>query len=436
MSNIERSLQEFSRACKKIPGGVNSPVRAFKSVGGVPLFIQTAKGAHVTDLDGNRYLDYVGSWGPMILGHSYESVTTAICDATQKGASFGAPTEAECELAELICSFVPSVELVRLVNSGTEATMSALRLARGFTKRDRVIKFEGCYHGHGDSFLISAGSGATTLGVPNSPGVTAGTAADTLVAKYNDLESVEVLLQKYPDSIAAIIVEPVAGNMGVIPPADDFLQGLRDLTHKYGAVLIFDEVMSGFRVAKGGAQELYSVRPDLTTFGKVIGGGLPVGAYGGRKDIMDMVAPIGPVYQAGTLAGNPLATAAGIATLRAIDTIPDFYTALEKNAVMLEKGLQRACSDHGIDSVLNRVGSMMTAFFTSNSTVQNYTDATTCDTQLYGRFFNEMLKRGIYMAPSQFEAAFVSYAHTSENIETTVKTAGMVLEEITSSQLK
>lgn len=429
MSRYTNSEKAFTRAQKIIPGGVNSPVRAFGGVGGNPVFFASGKGAYVTDIDGNQYLDFVGSWGPLILGHAFPAIVDAVQKAAALGTSFGAPTEQESELAEMIVSMVPSVEQVRLVNSGTEATMSAVRLARGFTGRDLIIKFEGCYHGHGDSFLIAAGSGALTLGVPNSPGVTPGTAADTLLATYNDLGSVESILQKHSGKVAALIVEPVAGNMGVVPPGDGFLKGLRDLTQKHGVVLIFDEVITGFRLGRGGAQEKYGVMPDMTTMGKTIGGGLPVGAYGGRKDIMSHISPTGPVYQAGTLSGNPLATAAGLATLKAIQSDKDFYAKLEQKAQRLADGLLTGCEKAGVSAVCNQVGSMMTLFFTKEEAVADYATAKKCDTARHARYFHAALDGGVYLAPSQFEAAFVSAAHTDEDIDLAITKHGEALEK-------
>lgn len=419
--NIEKSKHEFARAQEVIPGGVNSPVRAFKSVKGSPLFIKKAKGSKIEDIDGNTYIDFVGSWGPMILGHAPEMIINAINDAAQLGTSYGAPTIVETEMAELICKMVPSVEKVRMVNSGTEATMSAIRLARGYTKREKIVKFVGCYHGHGDSFLIKAGSGAITLGLPDSPGVTKSIAVDTLTAEYNDLSSVEKLFAEYKDQIAAIIVEPVAGNMGVVVPQKGFLQGLRDITKKYGALLIFDEVITGFRLAKGGAQEYFGIMPDLTTLGKIIGGGLPVGAYGGRKDIMDMLAPLGPVYQAGTLSGNPLAMAAGLVTLRYFDSHPDFYTNLEKNAAKVEAGIKSNLREAGIKGVINRVGSMMTLFFNDKETLESFDEVMTSDRERYAEFFHLSLESGIYLAPSQFEAMFINASHSDEDIDKLLK---------------
>ncbi len=420
MKEFSKSSEAFELANKVIPGGVNSPVRAFRGVGGTPLFIESGKGAEITDVDGNNYIDYVGSWGPLILGHAYPEVIEAVKSTAEKGTSFGTPTEMEIELAKLIIKMVPSIEMVRMVNSGTEATMSAIRLARGHTGRDLIIKFEGCYHGHGDSFLIAAGSGATTLGTPDSPGVTAATAQNTLLAKFNDLDSVKELFDNHGESIAALIVEPVAGNMGVIPPNDGFLQGLREITKQYGTVLIFDEVMTGFRVAPGGAQERYNIDPDLTTLGKVIGGGLPVGAYGGKLSIMQSIAPSGPVYQAGTLSGNPLATAAGLTTLKVIDNNENFYSNLEDKSAKLEKGMLENCNKCGLPGMINRVGSMMTSFFSDGKQIHNYDDAKRCDTEKFGRYFHALIQNGVYMAPSQFEAAFISAAHSNENIEFTI----------------
>jgi len=416
-----KSIDAFKRAQQLIPGGVNSPVRAFKSVNLNPVFIKKAKGTVITDIDGNQYIDFLASWGPLIFGHAHEAILAAINEAAQKGTSYGAPTEYETLMAELIVKMVPSVEKVRMVNSGTEATMSAVRLARGYTKRDGLVKFAGNYHGHGDSFLIHAGSGAITLGLPDSPGVTLGTAHDTFTAEYNNLDSVRSLFREKGDEIAAIIVEPVSGNMGVVVPTKDFLQGLRDITKEYGALLIFDEVITGFRLAKGGAQEYFGVIPDLTTLGKIIGGGLPVGAYGGRKDIMDMLAPIGPVYQAGTLSGNPLAMAAGIAMLTLINETPDFYSELERKAAKLESGLRENLAKTGVKGVINRVGSMMTLFFTNEKQVTSLDEAMKSDTGKYADYFKITLECGIYVAPSQFESLFVSYAHTDKDIDTIIE---------------
>ena len=414
---FEQSKAAFERAQKCIPGGVNSPVRAFKSVGLNPVFVKKAKGTVITDLDGNQYIDCLASWGPMLFGHAHERILQAISEAALKGTSFGAPSEYETEMAERIIRMVPSIELVRMVSSGTEATMSAIRLARGFTGRESFVKFAGNYHGHGDSFLIKAGSGAITLGIPNSPGITKGTAQDTLMAEYNNLASVEALFLEKGSEIAAVILEPVCGNMGVVVPTKEFLQGLRELTTKYGALQIFDEVITGFRLAKGGAQEYFGVAPDLTTLGKIIGGGLPVGAYGGRKEIMEQMAPIGPVYQAGTLSGNPLAMAAGIAMLTMIEETKDLYTELERKAARLEEGIKRNLEETGVSGVVNRVGSMMTLFFTEAKKVNNLDEAMSSDTDKYASYFKQSLESGIYLAPSQFECLFVSYAHTDEEID-------------------
>ena len=401
-----------ARARQLIPGGVNSPVRAFKSVGGSPVFIDSAQGPRLRDADGKEYIDFVLSWGPMILGHAHPSVVEAVQRAASKGLSFGASTEGETEIAARICGILPSVEKVRLVCSGTEATMSAVRLARGYTGREKIVKFRGCYHGHGDAFLVQAGSGALTFGNPSSPGVTRGAAQDTLIAEYNDLDSVRKLFAENPDSIAAVIVEPVVGNMGVLVPEDGFLQGLRALCDGKKTLLILDEVMTGFRVSLQGAQGLYGVTPDLTTMGKVVGGGLPLAAYGGRADIMDMLSPEGPVYQAGTLSGNPLAVAAGLATLAEISK-PGFYDRLETLSSRWEADLRAAFAGSPVPVTVNRVGSMLTVFFSgANGTrVRDYDSAVACDTALYGRFFNACLKEGLYLAPSQFEAGFLSVAH-------------------------
>jgi glutamate-1-semialdehyde 2,1-aminomutase len=414
--NTTTSDQLFKRAEKKIPGGVNSPVRAFKSVGRTPLFIARAHGSKLWDVDGNEFIDFVGSWGPMILGHAHPAVIEAIQKTIVDGTSFGAATLREIELAEMITDLMPSVEMVRMVNSGTEATMSAVRLARAYTKKEKIIKFEGCYHGHADSFLISAGSGAMTLGIPDSPGVTKSIAADTLTATFNDLDSVRKLIDAHAGTIAALIVEPIVGNMGCVPPAEGFLQGLRDLCTTHSIVYILDEVMTGFRVAPGGAQQLYNIAPDLTTLGKVIGGGLPVGAYGGKQELMKLIAPSGPVYQAGTLSGNPLAMAAGLETLRILNRMPDAYVALEERARQLETGMQAIIEKHHLPVTQNRVGSMFTLFFTP-SAVTDFASAKRSDTVRFGRYFNSMLEKGVYLAPSQFEAAFMSTAHTRGEIE-------------------
>jgi len=423
----DKSIEAFNRALKSIPGGVNSPARAFKSVGTHPLFIEKASGSRVYDIDGNAFIDYVGSWGPMILGHAHPGVIQRIQDVAANGTSFGAPTMGEIELAELICEMVPSIECVRMVNSGTEATMSALRLARGYTGRDMVMKFEGCYHGHGDSFLIKAGSGALTYGEPDSPGVTRGTAADTLTAGFNDTASVEKLFKSHGEKLAAVILEPVTGNMGVIEPEQEFILTLRDLCTRYGVVLIFDEVMTGFRLAKGGAQEILGIYPDLTTLGKVIGGGLPVGAFGGKKEIMDHLSPSGPVYQAGTLSGNPMAVAAGLATLQEINGNGLFFAHLENKSAMLEEGILAALEKSGVPGVVNRVGSMFTLFFTGSGKVSCFEDVAACNGEMFVRFFRNLLEEGVYMAPSQFEAGFVSAAHTEQDIEETTEKIGRAL---------
>ena len=412
-----KSIEAFKRAQNSIPGGVNSPVRAFKSVKMNPVFISKGKGSKITDIDGNEYIDFVASWGPLIFGHAHETILKAINDAAMKGTSYGAPTEYETELAEMIIKMVPSIEKVRMVNSGTEATMSAIRLARGFTKRDAIVKFAGNYHGHGDSFLIKAGSGAITLGLPDSPGVTKGIAKDTLIAEYNNLDSVKKLFAEKGKDIAAVIVEPVAGNMGVVIPSKEFLEGLRKITKENGTLLIFDEVIAGFRLTKGGAQEYYNIMPDITTLGKIIGGGLPVGAYGGSKEIMDMMAPAGPIYQAGTLSGNPLAMAAGIAMLKLINDTPDLYSELERKAAKLENGFKKNLAEAGVSGVINRVGSMMTLFFTNEKQVTSLEEAMTSDTEKYAKVFKQSLESGIYLAPSQFECLFVSYLHSDEDIE-------------------
>jgi glutamate-1-semialdehyde 2,1-aminomutase len=421
------SAELFERAERLIPGGVNSPVRAFRSVGGTPLFIASARGARVEDEDGRTYLDYIGSWGPMILGHGHPAVVEAIRHQLTLGASFGAPSRLEVEMAEALVARVPSLERVRMVNSGTEATMAAVRVARGATARSKIVKFEGCYHGHADAFLIKAGSGAATFGVPDSPGVTEGTARDTLTAAFNDLDNVGRLFASHHRAIAAVIVEPVVGNMGVVPPRPGFLEGLRDLCTRDGTVLILDEVMTGFRVARGGAQERFGVRPDLTTLGKVIGGGLPVGAYGGRADLMAQVAPEGPVYQAGTLSGNPLAMAAGLATLRQIEATIGFYETLERLGARLEAGINAHLARGGYPCRMARVGSMWTLFFTADEVV-DWTGASRCDTSRFARFFHEMLRRGVSLAPSQFEANFLSIAHTDADINETSAAAGAALD--------
>jgi len=427
--NTTKSKQLFEKAKRFIPGGVNSPVRAFKSVGGDPIFIERGSGSKFYDVDGNEYIDYIGSWGPHLFGHNPPFIKQALAEAFEKGTSFGAPTELEVRMAQLITELVPSVEMVRMVNSGTEATMSAIRAARGYTNKEKFIKFEGCYHGHADYFLIKAGSGALTLGVPTSPGVTKGNAADTLLADYNDIESVKKLVYANKNNVAAIIIEPVAGNMGVVKADETFLVELRNLCNEENIVLIFDEVMTGFRVAAGGAQEILGIKPDLTTFGKIIGGGLPVGAFGGKREIMEMVAPAGPVYQAGTLSGNPLAMAAGYAALSYIKEHPEIYVQLEKSSMYLENGFKDNLKALGKNYAMNRVGSMMCMFFTEEP-VNDFKSAVKSDTALYGKYFHEMLKRGIYLAPAQFEALFVSTAHTKDDLDKTIKAHKESLEVI------
>ncbi len=423
---MTRSAELFARAQRLIPGGVNSPVRAFTAVGGTPLFIARAAGARIWDADGRSRLDYVGSWGPMILGHAFPPVVEAVQEAAQRGTSYGAPCEAEVELAERVVRLVPSIEKVRFVSSGTEATMSVLRLARGFTGRRKILKFEGCYHGHADSLLVAGGSGVATLAIPGSPGVPEGTVGDTLVAPYNDVPAVERVVAAHGPDLAALIVEPVAGNMGCVAPRPGYLEALREITARAGVLLIFDEVMTGFRLAPGGAQERYRIRPDLTCLGKIIGGGLPAAAYGGRADIMDRVAPVGPVYQAGTLSGNPLAMAAGAATLDHL-VRPGNYERLETLAARLEAGLLDAVRETGVPATLNRVGSMITLFFCPGP-VTDYATAKTSDTARFGRFFHAMLERGVYLPPAQFEAAFVSLAHNEADIDETVRAARESLE--------
>jgi len=418
---MKRSEQLLARAVQLIPGGVNSPVRAFRAVGGTPPFIERGEGSHIWDVDGNEYIDYVGSWGPLIFGHRPQEVLDALQDAIKTGTSFGAPTEREVELAALITELVPSVQKVRLVNSGTEAVMSAIRLARGFTGRDRIVKFDGCYHGHADSLLVRAGSGVATLGLPDSPGVPRSLAELTTVLPFNDAGALEAEFQARGDDIACVIVEPIAGNMGCVPPKPGYLATMRALTAKHGALLIFDEVITGFRVGLGGAQQFYSVLPDLTTLGKVIGGGLPVGAYGGRADIMDHVAPAGPVYQAGTLSGNPLAVSAGLASLRRLKRENPF-AMLDRLGGRLERGLKGALEHGGVAGRANRVGSMLTVFFTG-SEVYDFAGARTSDLNRFKSFFNSMLDQGVYLPPSQFETAFVSTAHTEEDIDRTIEAA-------------
>jgi glutamate-1-semialdehyde 2,1-aminomutase len=423
------SQQLFEQAKHSIPGGVNSPVRAFRAVGGHPLFIRSAKGPYLFDEDGNRYIELINSWGPMILGHAHPLVEEAVKKAIEGSPSFGAPTRREVEMAELIASMVPSVEKVRMVNSGTEATMSAVRVARGFTGRDKIIKFEGCYHGHGDSFLIAAGSGAVTFGTPDSPGVTKGVANDTLTAPYNDLKAVEQLVAANPEQVAALILEPVVGNMGLVMPNVGFLQGLRQLCDKEGIVLIFDEVMTGFRLSKGGYQARCGVIPDMTTLGKIIGGGLPVGAYGGKREIMDCVSPAGPVYQAGTLSGNPIAMAAGYAMLNHLNQNPSVYEQLEQTGETLVAGLRRGLAKVGKSLTINHIGSMYSLFFTEQP-VTDFTSAKTADLPLFGRYFQAMLKRGVYLAPSQFESLFLSTALEPEHLTHIIQAHEEALMEV------
>ena len=419
----------FERAQLFIPGGVNSPVRAFRSVGGTPLFFKSAKGSILTDVDGKNYIDYIGSWGPMILGHCHKPIVETLKKVTENTTSFGAPTELEADIAELICEMVPAVEKVRMTNSGTEACMSAIRVARGYTNKEKFIKFEGNYHGHADAFLIKAGSGAITLGVPNSPGVTKGTAQDTLLAPYNDLSAVKKIIEDNPNQIAAIILEPVAGNMGCIPPKKGFLEGLRSLCNEHDIVLIFDEVMTGFRLSKGGASEYYGVTPDMVTLGKIIGGGLPVGAFGGKKEIMDMVAPVGPVYQAGTLSGNPIAMGCGYTLLKELNENPSIYSQLEENTAYFEKELRRVFDNKNLRYTINRVGSMISFHFDVDE-VNNFDDACNANADLFKTLFHGVLKRGVYFAPSAFESLFLSTTHTKELLDNTVLAIEETLEEI------
>jgi glutamate-1-semialdehyde 2,1-aminomutase len=427
--NIKTSKELFDKANHFIPGGVNSPVRAFKAVGGTPLFIKSAKGPYIFDEDDNQYIELINSWGPMILGHANELIEKAVADAVQYSFSFGAPTRKEVEMAERIVSMVPSVEKVRMVNSGTEATMSAIRVARGFTGRDKIIKFEGCYHGHGDSFLIAAGSGAVTFGTPDSPGVPRGVANDTLTAPYNDLESVQMLVDANPGQVAAIIIEPVVGNMGCVIPETGFLEGLRTLCDKEGIVLIFDEVMTGFRLSKGGAQERFGVIPDMTTLGKIIGGGMPVGAYGGKEEIMNYVSPAGPVYQAGTLSGNPIAMSAGLAMLEYLNDHQEIYLELDKAGVKLAQGFRSSMEKMGVNYTINQIGSMYTLFFTDQP-VRDFPSAKTSDLALYGKYFHAMLERGVYLGPSQFESMFLSVALEDKHIEQVIQANEEALAEV------
>ncbi|WP_318482821.1 glutamate-1-semialdehyde 2,1-aminomutase [Photobacterium leiognathi] len=422
MSNTSKSADLFAKAQQKIPGGVNSPVRAFAGVGGTPLFIERADGAYIFDADGNAYIDFVGSWGPMILGHNHIAIRDAVIDAAQQGLSFGAPTAMEITMADLVSKLVPSMEMVRMVSSGTEATMSAIRLARGFTGRDKILKFEGCYHGHADCLLVKAGSGALTLGQPSSPGVPADFAKHTLTATYNNLDSVREAFEANPDQIACIIVEPVAGNMNCIPPVPGFLEGLRAICDEFGALLILDEVMTGFRVSEGGAQGYYNIKPDLTTLGKIIGGGMPVGAFGGRREVMEYVAPTGPVYQAGTLSGNPVAMAAGHACLTVL-TEEGNEKRLADITKRLADGFKALADKHGIPLAVNQVGAMFGFFFTDQENVTCYEDVTKCDVERFKRFFNLMLERGVYLAPSAYEACFTALAHNTQIIDATLEAA-------------
>ena len=424
----KKSIKAFQESSKVIPGGVNSPVRAFKSVGCDPVFFERGKGSKLYDIDGNKYIDCVSSWGPLIFGHSDKETVSAINFCSEKGTTYGAPTLIETEIAEKIVQMVPSIESVRMVNSGTEATMSAIRLARGYTKKELIIKFAGNYHGHGDSFLIKAGSGALTLGLPDSPGVTKNTARDTLIATYNDKNSVEKILKENRDNVAAIIVEPIAGNMGLVTPDNRFLKGLRELTLEYECLLIFDEVMTGFRVAQGGAQELYNVKPDITTLGKVIGGGLPVGAYGGSKKIMDYLAPQGPVYQAGTLSGNPLAMNAGLSVLKRLNH--ETFDILEKVSLKIHKGFLRNIEETNTKAIINRVGSMMTLFFTDSDNVCNFEDALSCDTDKYSNYFKSMLDMGVYLPPSQYECCFFSTSLTNDDIDKIIHSNKIALNNL------
>ena len=430
MNEHQRSITAFQEAQKYIPGGVNSPVRAFKAVGMNPVYVERGEGSKVYDLDGNEYIDYVASWGPLIAGHAHPQVVEALKQVTEKGTSFGAPTEMETKLAKTVVERVPGVEIVRMVNSGTEATMSALRVARGYTQRNKIVKFVGSYHGHADFLLVKAGSGVATLGLPDSPGVPESTTADTIAVPYNDLESVRLVFNRYGEDIAAVILEPVAGNMGVVPPASGFLEGLREITRAYGSVLIFDEVMTGFRVDYACAQGLFNIKPDLTCFGKVIGGGLPVGAFGGKKEIMEQVAPLGPVYQAGTLSGNPLAMTAGYGTLQLMTR--ERYAELEEKGAYLEEGLRKNAQKYGIPHTINRVGSMVGFFFTEGP-VTNFAEASRSDVQRFARYFQLMLAEGIYLPPSQFEGMFISIVHSKEDLDKTIaahdKALAIIAEE-------
>jgi len=425
----KRSSELFVEANKVIPGGVNSPVRAFKGVGGTPIFVKEAKGAYLYDVDGNKLIDYINSWGPMILGHAYEPVVNAVIEKAKKGTSFGMPTELETQIAQLAVAMVPNIDKIRFVNSGTEACMSAIRLARGYTKRDKIIKFSGCYHGHSDSFLIAAGSGLSTFGVPNSPGVTQGTAKDTLLAAYNDIENVRSLFEANKNEIAAIIIEPVAGNMGCIPPEKGFLEALKAVCVEHGALLIFDEVMTGFRLSKGGAQELYGIQADIVCFGKVIGGGLPVGAFAAREEIMNYLAPLGPVYQAGTLSGNPLAMAAGLEMLKALNSDSEIFNRLEEKTAYLENGIQNALTQEGIAFTVNRVGSMISVHFDANP-VYDFSTAKNGDNETFKKFFHGLLKRGVYIAPSAYETWFITDALNYDDLDFTINAIKEVAKEL------
>jgi len=429
MLDKSKSKELFQKAQNFIPGGVNSPVRAFKAVGGDPIFVKSAKGAYMYDEDDNRYIDLINSWGPMILGHGNEAIEASVADALKSSLSFGAPTAKEIEIAELITHMVPSIEKVRMVNSGTEATMSAVRLARGFTGRDKVLKFEGCYHGHGDSFLIAAGSGAATMGTPNSPGVTKGTAKDTLTAPFNDLDSVKEIVEKNKGEIAALIVEPVAGNMGCVIPHKDYLQGLREICDQNGIVLIFDEVMTGFRLSKAGAQGMFGVKPDITTLGKIIGGGMPVGAYGGKKEIMDFVSPQGPVYQAGTLSGNPIAMSAGLMMLHYLNDHEEVYEQIGASGQYLAKEIAKVNNALGKNYTINQLGSMISVFF-SDQPVNDFEGAKACDTEMFGKYFQGMLNEGVYLPPAQFESWFLSTALSAEDLDHIVKSHEKVLKNL------
>jgi len=426
---MTRSAELFEQAKQHIPGGVNSPVRAFNGVGGTPVFFAKADGALVWDEDGKEYIDYVGSWGPMILGHNHPAIKNAVLKAVENGLSFGAPTAIEVEMAEKVSEFLPNVEKVRMVNSGTEATMSAIRLARGYTGKNKLLKFEGCYHGHADSLLVKAGSGLLTMGVPSSPGIPADVAAHTVTAEFNNLDSVRALFEQTPDDIACVIVEPVAGNMNCIPPKPDFLQGLRDLCDEFNSVLIFDEVMTGFRVAKGSAQTLFNVKPDLTTLGKVIGGGMPVGAFGGKKEIMAHLAPEGPVYQAGTLSGNPVAMAAGLAALNELEA-DGFYESLTEKTTYLLKGIQQKADEAKVELTTSQVGGMFGLFFTDANKVETFAQVQACDGEKFKRFFHLCLEQGVYLAPSAFEAGFVSAAHSYEQLDNTIEGIGKALAQL------